>query len=415
MSTANRARMKSGRSEGTDVFAWTLTLLAYLGTDIRSRKTNAFYTFCKYWQVVMVITSIGVLASSWFYKLTHWPNYAAMASTISGLAGHLALKKHGKDIIRTMDTLLLAVDDECKNKFKKCDRGTAVTVVIKLMLMSLYGFVMPFGVKSHDYAKLMVSYELPPDFKGYLLESVHVLSLFYFMCLSVSAAFFYVCAFCVLQYHAYAIAKCAERAASNPEPVKGQLVGICRSLYKAHWTAKNNFNDTIGIIPFSLFGSLFFVFTTGISYVVIMKMKFELFFFITFIVGCTLYFILLAYYVAWHASKSTAAMSQALAAIGELTSRYDMDCSEDTRRQCEGLHRLTLSHGLQPGETGDSAIKVIIVSFCFSASAWRAFNIDCSILLTFPNALVPFTIMIITSAAEFRDGGEMHAARNVTL
>ena len=170
-------------------------------------------------------------------------------------------------------------------------------------------------------------------------------------------------------------------ALKDERPLCTSKINQMRSRIERYNSSKNCINENIGFMPFGILALVWIVVTVGISSLVMKDAIFTpLFGMIT--IGFTIFKALChIYWITSTASQSTKAMSQARIIAGkiitETTGTKDL-CKEAT----------SLAHYL--------AIDPLVHYY-----AWDMFVISPYLALGFCNAVIPFTIMIITTNREF--------------
>ena len=136
---------------------------------------------------------------------------------------------------------------------------------------------------------------------------------------------------------------------------------------------KRTFNETLGLIPFAELAQVYSATITALSYVISNNVNFSTFFIVSCVCLMMFYMVSMVYYVVYSGSSTNITLTNARNAICDTLS--EIGTNSEARN---ALYRLVTS------------VELV------KASAYGMFDIECDLALKFPNAVIPFTIMIVT-------------------
>ena len=236
---------------------------------------------------------------------------------------------------------------------------------------------MPFVFKSTELAKLMIPYPVPDGYLGLVIDACGFLSFEYLLNPIMVNGVFYVNVQKALKEHAIVIAKRSTNTTSATGQKRSQQMQLITALYINHIKVKKLINSTLGVVPLTSFIGLFILYTDGITFVIIFQPGFSLLFLITCICGFAVFFTWFVYYLVCNGKRATEELEVCYIKITQLladSTSSDNQSAKDER----GLYRAITCLGVE------------------QASAYGLFNIDETLTLSFPNAMIPFLVMIIT-------------------
>ena len=235
------------------VFTFNLNLLAIYGQEIRSnRKAKMVCRIMTLINVILNILTLTILMTSVIYKPLHLPNGCAAASTIGGIVAYLSLKRHGSQVIKSIDKLLLVVDKQVKRKMANVDR--LVCTIWILACFSMIGISLFWTItdQGHEWSRLMVTYDADDKYRT-MLEVTMILSLYFKILGMTLPGFLYANMFKVVKAHAetiYGYTVLAKGVSSNH---RRHLFSIIRKLYQQHIATKQMLNEKIGIVALVIY------------------------------------------------------------------------------------------------------------------------------------------------------------------
>lgn len=270
--------------------------------------------------------------------------------------------------------------DLVRRNDKKMSLTNFALVLIQLGLFFLY--IHHFGLR--ETQALMIGKVLYADHSAaaYILTIIATVT-YELVCMAMLASVQY---YVSVQYVCFVFAKnCLkhfkEIALKDERPLGSVKINQMRKRIELYNSAQSCINENIGFMPFGILAFVWIVVTVGISSLVMKDAIFSpLFGLIT--IGFTIFKVCChVYWITVTAGQSTKAMTQARIIAGKII-------TETTGQKEVCKEALTLAHYL--------AIDPLVHYY-----AWDMFEISPCLALGFCNAVIPFTIMIITTNREF--------------
>ena len=365
------------KNDSLRIFRHTLNLMQHIGLEIRP-KPKPIQVYC--WQLFnLIIAIVGISFGGYCFwsNPLHLPNYCIIGLILFSITCFRVISKKGRHILHRLDELLLIVPNDQKSLLERHSRRWTFVLYTFTVIVAAYGLILQLVFNSTEVAKMLIPSALSDGHLAFTLGIIGFLTFEYFSVHILVNGVFYVNVQKVLKQHAVSMTKLTNSLKSAHGHKRAQLMHLITSLYIKHIKVKKSINSTLGVVPLMAFVELFIFYTTGISYIIIYQTGFTLFFMITCILGFTLFYTWFVYYLVCNANLATNELdtcySKVIELLGDSTSSELQSVKEE-----RALYRTVTCLGVE------------------SASAFGLFSIDSSLALSFPNAMIPFLVMIIT-------------------
>ena len=157
-----------------------------------------------------------------------------------------------------------------------------------------------------------------------------------------------------------------------------------RTLYTAHLDAKRHLDDNLSIIPFFLFATSFLFLVSAVTFVVLHNADFSPYFIPLGVTPFVIYLFIAMFITCKLCSDATDAFEDARLIL----SRILLDGAPDE------TYAITYER--------QTLYRLISTELPFEATGWKLFNLNRQLILSFANSVIPFAVMIITSASQLK-------------
>ena len=364
------------KNDSLQIFRHSLKLMQVIGLEIRPKPKTIQVYWWRLFNLIMATIAISFGGYCFWSNPVHLPTYCITGLIISAMICFLVTSKNGRKILIQLDELLLVIPSDQKSMLERHSRRWTIGLFAATVIVLAYGLIMPLVFNSTEVAKMLIPSALADD-NLTLLAIIGFLCFEYFSLHIIVNGLFYVNVQNVLKLHAISMIKMVNSLRSAHGQKRGQLMHLITALFITHTKVKKSINSTLGIVPLMAFIGLFIIYTGGISYVIIYQTGFTLFFMITSIYGFSLGYTLFVYYLVCNANGATNELDTCYSKVIELLDDSTSSENQSVKEE-RALYRTVTCLGVE------------------SASAFGLFEIDSSLTLSFPNAMIPFLVMIIT-------------------
>ena len=369
------------RHDSDQVLHHTLDLLRMFGFEIQPNSTRlGKYVGWMYRFANGLFASISaiMLAVSLWTKPTHLPLYCVLMLIVTMIVTACVTMKNGRKILKSLDGLLNTLSGHQKDGLRKYGRRIVFGYEIGLIILTVFGLVVPFGFKSFEVSKLMVTFEMPDGYTGLVLDSLSFFSSAYPVMSCTTHVILYAMVQKILAQHAKGL-RCLTASVTKSEDDQSKLIDLITLRYVQHVNSKQFVNSTLGVVPLMMFIELFMFSTLGLSYVIIYQTGFSLFFVICCIGSYCLVSFIVVYFMVFSATTATDELEKCRSKIIEMIAlSKNINCADEKK----ALYRLV---------TGLGTVE---------SSAYGLFDVNSTLALSFPNAMIPFLVMILTSYSQ---------------
>ena len=356
-----------------------LNLMRIFGIEIRQNSTNVQTQLWRILNVILAIASITFYGHCWWYNPRHLPTYCAVSMTIMAVVYYRVTTKNGRKILNLLDDMMLILSKDQLSMIEKYSLRRVIGFWTSAIVLIVNSFIISFVIKSTEFSKLIVTYPLPIGYVGLAINEIAFITINYIGCHMLVNCVFYVNVQNVLEQHAISIGKLAKTTKSSYGQQRAQMIQLITNLYLYHIKVKQFVNSTLGVVPLMTFVTTFVLYMSGISHVIMFGSQFSTLFLITCIVSFAIFYTSINYYLVCNASRATNELEACYSKITVIVSHSNSSDSQMVKEERDALYRTITCIGIEP------------------ASAYGLFNIDPTLVLSFPNMMVPFLVMIITT------------------
>lgn len=360
--------------------SYSVTFLQFFAVQVYE-KPKKVLILSKILYVLMVATIMGFFLSALYAHPSSIIQYCMGTLIIDATISQFIIQSSIKYVKPHLNIINDVIDQSARLTIRRFDSRVAKVLLIYIVLLTIAQIAHTIVTNTAQLIPIFTGFEMDTVNAQWITVNIVLYIVFgYFFLTSIVFPLFYA----MTQSYISQFAQLCERIFRFELEQEVPNLQRVRMFYDYHNQLKRSVNDALGLVPFNLFGKTFMFFASGLSFFIIHEHEFDPYFLIVTIGIGTIQVISTISLIVYSCSKATSDFDKARLIASKLSLK---DVSNFKARSL--------------------LIALIANEPTVQATAWDMFDVNKQVFLNFANALIAFTVMIITSTDQINSHGNL--------